>query len=84
MNVIDVLKKHEKEIKDKFGVKRIGVSGSYVRGEEKEGSDIDVLVEFEEPTLHNFMGLIFYLEEFLAKKSIWLLQMPLVLICAQQ
>lgn len=68
MNVIDVLKKHEKEIKDKFGVKRIGVFGSYVRGEEKGGSDVDVLVEFEEPTLHNFMGLIFYLEELFGKK----------------
>ena len=30
-----------------FGVKRIGIFGSFVRGEEKEESDIDVVVEFE-------------------------------------
>ncbi len=35
-------------LKKRFRVKSIGVFGSYVRGEQKEGSDLDVLVEFEE------------------------------------
>jgi uncharacterized protein len=39
-----------------------------VRGEENKSSDVDILVEFEEPTLHNFMGLIFYLERLFDKK----------------
>ena len=41
-----LLKKYEKDIEEKYGVMKIGVFGSYVRGEQKEGSDIDILVEF--------------------------------------
>jgi len=63
MNVLDILKKHEKEIKERFGVKRIGVFGSFVRGEQKETSDIDLVVEFEKPNFDNFMDLAFYLED---------------------
>ena len=36
------------EIKEKFKAEIIGIFGSYARGEEKEGSDIDVLVRFGE------------------------------------
>ncbi|AKB38606.1 Nucleotidyltransferase domain protein [Methanosarcina siciliae C2J] len=52
-------------IKEKFGVKRIGIFGSFAGGEEKAGSDIDVLVEFDETkiTFDNYMDLKFYLED---------------------
>ncbi len=63
MDALNILKSHEKEVKRKFGVRKIGIFGSYARGEEKEASDVDVLVEFEEPTFRNFMGLIFFLED---------------------
>jgi len=63
MDVLNILKKHEKEIKERFGVKRIGVFGSYARGEEKPESDIDIVVEFERPNFDNFMDLVFYLED---------------------
>ncbi len=49
MNKEEILKRI-RENKDKirsFGVKRIGIFGSFVRGEEKEGSNIDFVVEFE-------------------------------------
>lgn len=36
------------EIKEKFKAEIVGIFGSYARGEEKEGSDIDVLVRFGE------------------------------------
>jgi len=68
MDVIETLKKHEREIKERYGVRRIGVFGSYVRGEQKEASDIDILVEFDEPTFDNFMNLSFYLEGLFGKK----------------
>ena len=42
-----ILKKHRKKLKEKYGVKEIGIFGSYLRGEAKEGSDLDILVEFE-------------------------------------
>ncbi len=47
-----------------LGVKRIGLFGSFVRGEQKNTSDIDFIVEFEkdEKTFDNFMNLSFFLE----------------------
>ncbi|AKB30322.1 Nucleotidyltransferase domain protein [Methanosarcina siciliae T4/M] len=65
MNVLQILKEHEILIKEKFGVKRISISGSFAGGEEKAGSDIDVLVEFDETkiTFDNYMDLKFYLED---------------------
>jgi len=63
------LLQHKAELKKKFKVKTIGVFGSYVRGEEKRGSDVDVLVEFEEPVgLFEFMRLEYYLSDLLGVK----------------
>lgn len=47
----------------KFGVRRLGLFGSWVRGEEKKESDIDVLVEFVHPSFDRYMELKFFLEE---------------------
>ncbi|MDI6890806.1 MAG: nucleotidyltransferase domain-containing protein [Thermodesulfovibrionales bacterium] len=46
MNAIELLKKHENVIKEKYHVKKIGIFGSFARSEAKEGSDIDVLVYY--------------------------------------
>jgi len=43
-------------------VSRIGLFGSWVRGEEKPESDIDVLVEFVHPNFDQYMELKFFLE----------------------
>jgi predicted nucleotidyltransferase len=52
------------EIKEKFKAEVVGIFGSYARGEEKEESDIDVLVRFEEgATLLHLTGLGYYLED---------------------
>ena len=67
MDVIETLRKHEKAIKARYSVKRIGLFGSHARGEQKETSDIDILVEFEKPTYDNFIELIFFLEELTGK-----------------
>ncbi|OGW48530.1 MAG: nucleotidyltransferase [Nitrospirae bacterium RBG_19FT_COMBO_42_15] len=45
----NMLKKYKEELKEKYGVKEIGIFGSYVRGEQDEESDLDILVEFERP-----------------------------------
>jgi len=43
-----ILEKHKEELKERYGVKEIGVFGSYVSGKQRERrSDLDVLVEFE-------------------------------------
>ena len=63
------LEKNRDKIK-KFGVKRIGLFGSYVRGEQRIESDIDIVVEFEKgkATLENFLDLAEYLEKLFGKK----------------
>jgi predicted nucleotidyltransferase len=68
MEIIDLLKSHANDIKTRFCVRRIGIFGSFARGEQKESSDIDILVEFEKPTFRNFMNLSFYLENLLGRK----------------
>lgn len=44
-----VLASHRQVLKDKYKVKNIGIFGSYVRGEHRAKSDLDVLVEYENP-----------------------------------
>ncbi|WP_407283210.1 nucleotidyltransferase family protein [Methanolobus sp. WCC1] len=65
MDALKLLKEHENVIKERFFVEKIGIFGSFARGEAQDKSDVDVLVEFAEgkKTFDNFMELKFYLEE---------------------
>ena len=51
----------------KYGVKRIGLFGSYVRGTATPISDIDFLVELERVTFDDYMGLAVFLEDLFKK-----------------
>lgn len=51
------------EMKERFGVRKIGVFGSAARGDAGPESDVDVLVEFEDPAFDRYMDLKFYLED---------------------
>ena len=70
MNAMALFKKNEHEIKKRFGVRKIGIFGSFARGEEREVSDIDVLVEFHDnyETFDNFMDLKFFLEDLFERR----------------
>jgi len=59
--IFGALRKH-RDILLKYKVKEIGLFGSFVRGEQGEKSDIDFFADFEEPSIENFMGLSFFLE----------------------
>jgi hypothetical protein len=52
MKKIDEIKKnlelHKEELKQRYGIKELGIFGSYVRGEERKDSDLDLLAEFED------------------------------------
>jgi len=68
---IYIKKLHEMlpELKEKYHVSYPGVFGSYVRGEQKAESDLDVLVEFSKtPTIFKFLNLENYLSEALGVK----------------
>ena len=45
----DILAQHKKELAHRYKVKEIGIFGSYIKGKQKKKSDVDILVEFEEP-----------------------------------
>ncbi len=54
---------------ERFGVSEIGVFGSWVRGEETEESDIDVLVDFDRRvSLFDILELQFFLEDIFQRK----------------
>jgi len=57
-------------IRTQFGVTKIGIFGSFARGEQTKKSDVDVLVDFAQgyATLHNFVGLADYLEALFRRK----------------
>ena len=61
--IIELIAKNQSNIQ-KFGVKRIGLFGSFLKNKQKSDSDIDILVEFKkgEKTFDNYMDLKFYLE----------------------
>lgn len=53
---------------DELGVKRLGIFGSFARGEARPDSDLDVLVEFERTTFDGYMDLKFYLEDLFGRR----------------
>jgi predicted nucleotidyltransferase len=67
--VLTLLREHQAELR-RFGVKRYGVFGSFVRNEPQAQSDVDILVEFEpnQKTFDHFMHLAFFLEDLFERK----------------
>jgi predicted nucleotidyltransferase len=65
----EIIAGHRLELTERYKVKDIGIFGSYVKDQQKETSDVDVLVEFEEPV--SLLGLVSaenYLSELLGIK----------------
>jgi hypothetical protein len=66
-----VLKEHKDEVVQKYRVSELGIFGSFVRGEQRRRSDIDILVEFDEEDIPSLLKLIEmerYLQRLLRKK----------------
>ena len=65
-----ILREHKEELREKYGVREIGLFGSYVRGEQHKRSDVDILVEFEVvPGLLKFIELENYLSRLLGVRA---------------
>ena len=61
-----ILRDHMPELRRRYGVRSVGVFGSYVRNEQRPDSDLDLLVEFEEvPGLLAYIELQHYLSDLL-------------------
>jgi predicted nucleotidyltransferase len=52
------LQDHLPELQERYGVTVIGIFGSYARGESRPDSDLDILVELEEPPRIGLIGLV--------------------------
>jgi predicted nucleotidyltransferase len=67
-DVMLLLRQNQTRIRS-LGVKRLGLFGSFVRGQQTSDSDVDILVEFEsgQKTFDHFMQLSFLLEELLGR-----------------
>lgn len=65
--IFDLLLSNKGKIRD-FSVKKLGVFGSQMKGNPTPKSDVDVLVEFNDKSFDNYMGLKFYLESIFGKK----------------
>ena len=66
---IDILRKNYPYLKDQYKINYFGIFGSFVRNEQKENSDLDLLISFEKtPTLFQFIRLEQYLSNLLKIK----------------
>ncbi len=61
--ILEQLNKRSEELKQNFSVRSIGLFGSLARNEADNESDVDILVDFIEPTFDHYMDLKFYLEK---------------------
>ena len=65
--IIEMIKKQKEKLKEK-GVKKIGVFGSYAKNKQKQGSDVDILVEFESIDFDKYFYILNLLEKMFQKK----------------
>jgi uncharacterized protein len=67
--LIQILREHLPAISERYKVKALAVFGSYVHNEQKQGSDLDLLVEFyETPGIFGYIDLQDYLSNLLGVK----------------
>lgn len=64
VRIMEILKEFYDFIRNEYNAEIIGLFGSYARGEQSKGSDVDILVRFcEGATLFDFVGLADFLED---------------------
>lgn len=65
--IIQELEKRGGKLRAK-GVKKIGLFGSFLKGDQKRGSDIDLLVSLEKIDTDSYLGTWVYLEKVFGKR----------------
>ena len=67
--ILATLRAHLPELQRRYGIRSLGIFGSYIRGEHRKRSDLDILVEFEQaPTMFQFLDLQDHLAALLGVK----------------
>jgi len=67
--ILYTLRKHKPELQRRYPVARLGVFGSYARGEATEKSDIDIAVEITGPMGLNFVAMADEIEALFGTKT---------------
>jgi uncharacterized protein len=67
-DIENILRQHKQILVEQYHVSKIGLFGSYVRNEQTEKSDVDILVEFSRPLGLGFFDLKDYLESLFGKR----------------
>ena len=67
--ILEVLRAHRSDLMSEYGVRRIGIFGSYARGTQDRASDVDIVAEFDAPLGLKFMELTDYLESLLGRPA---------------
>ncbi len=62
-DILRFLAQNKAELDRRFGVRRIGLYGSYASGTQRADSDVDLVVELREPKFDDLAGLHIYLEQ---------------------
>jgi len=68
IDIMNFLQSHKEELREKYGLIKIGLFGSYAKDCATEDSDIDLYVEFKEKKFKYIAGAWNYLEEHFGKK----------------
>ncbi len=69
MAPIDILNEHLEELQRRYNVSKIGIFGSFSRGEDRSSSDVDIIVEFStQVDLFTFLELKEHLETILGRE----------------
>ncbi|MFY9825310.1 MAG: nucleotidyltransferase family protein [Thermoanaerobaculia bacterium] len=66
--ILRLLRESYPQLTVQFGVRRIGLFGSFARETAQESSDVDLIVEFQRPIGLKFMELVEYLETLLGRR----------------
>lgn len=65
--VLDLLENQRESLRQ-FGVRELGIFGSFARNEQRPDSDVDVLVDLKRETFRDFIGLLSFLEKLFGRK----------------
>ncbi len=66
--IVQLLRENYPYLAAEYGIRKIGLFGSFIKGQPGETSDIDLVVEFERPIGFRFIEFAEYLEHLLGRK----------------
>ncbi len=67
--LLETIRKQITYLNEEYGVKRIGIFGSFAHGNATDSSDVDIVVEFERPIGLKFVEFSEYLEKTIGRKT---------------